>query len=67
MEMGRSNGELWRNGRRGTGWDAVQLWPCHVSKVSPTQYEGRWALTCITRASPRPPRRAVLRLAAKPR
>ena len=65
--MGRSNGELSRNGRRGTVCDSVQLWPCHVSKVSPTQYEGRCALTCITRVLPRFPRRAVFRLPAKPR
>ena len=43
------------SGCRGTGCDAVQLWPCHVSKVSPTQYEGRWALTCITSVLPRSP------------
>ena len=61
------NGEVSRNGRRGTGFDSVQLSPCQVSKVSPTQYEGRWALTCMTRALPRLPRSAVFRLAAKPR
>ena len=61
------NGELSRKGTRGTGCDSVQLWPCQVSKVSPTQYEGRCARTCITRVLPRLPRSAVFRLAAKPR
>ena len=61
------NGELSRKGERGTGCDSVQLWSCQVSKVSPTQYEGRCARTCITRVLPRFPRSAVFRLAANPR
>src|SRR6202044_1111098 len=65
--MGRTKGELCRKARRGTGCDSLQLSPCQVSNVSPTQYEGRCALTCITRALPSVPRSAVFRLAAKPR
>ena len=61
-----TKGEPPRSGRWAR-FASVQLSPCHVSKVSPTQYDGRWARTCSTSVFPRPPRSAVLRLSAKPR
>jgi hypothetical protein len=44
-----------------------QLVPSQPSKVSPTQYDGRWARTRMTTVSPSPPRSAVSSRLAKPR
>ena len=53
---GRTNGEIsWRRRGRVGRSTPIQLCPSQVSKVSPTQYDGRWARTCITRVLPRAP------------
>ena len=54
-----------------SGWEGlfvdVQLSPFHELNVSPTQYDGRWARTNMSRVLPSFPRSAVSRLLANPR
>ncbi len=66
VEGGRTNGEVSRTVWEGLFVDA-QLVPFQELNVSPTQYEGRWARTNMSRVLSSFPRSAVSRLLANPR